>query len=68
MALIVVFVNKSELAPVSDYNYQVLVGDGTAFNSRIVEQGRVTGHVRAEGWDKLVELMLKQRGDKDGEA
>lgn len=33
MSLIVVLTNKSNLAPVSDYNYEVLVGDGTVESS-----------------------------------
>lgn len=61
MALIIVFVNKSELAPVSDYDYEVMVGDGSVGRSRTIERGRVTGHTRADGWDELVALMLTQR-------
>ena len=60
MALILVFVNKSELAPVSDYAVEVLVGDGTAAKSTRIAAGLVKGHVRANGWKALVKLYLEQ--------
>jgi hypothetical protein len=49
MALIVVFVNQSELAPVSNYKVQVLVGDGTAEHSKMLYVGKVEKHRRADG-------------------
>lgn len=64
MALIIVLVNKSNLAPVSDYSYQVLIGDGSAERSHTIEQGVVTGHTRADGWAKLAEMLLEQREGK----
>lgn len=61
MALIVVLVNKSNLAPVSDYTYQVLVGDGTNEGSRTIAAGEVKGHLREDGWEVLVTKMLESR-------
>lgn len=58
MALIVVLTNKSNLAPVSDYTYEVLVGDGTASRSTVIARGTVLGHRRQEGWQKLVQALL----------
>lgn len=58
MALIVVLTNKSNLAPVSDYNYQVLVGDGTMERSRVLAAGRITKHRRSDGWQALVKRVL----------
>jgi hypothetical protein len=60
MALIVVLENISSLAPVSDYNYQVLVGDGTSPGSRTIASGQVIGHIRDEGWQALVQRVLNQ--------
>lgn len=61
MALIIVLINKSELAPVSDYRYEVLVGDGTEKGSRTLEEGMVIGHTREEGWEVLLRKMLNER-------
>lgn len=58
MALIIALVNTSNLAPVSNYNYEVLVGDGTASRSKVIARGSVEGHIREEGWQKLVQKML----------
>lgn len=60
MALILVFVNTSNLAPISDYNVQVLVGDGTPARSHTINQGVVKGHCRADGWEKLVRTYMSQ--------
>lgn len=60
MALILVFVNKSELAPVSDYKYEVLVGDGTPSRSSVIAAGRILGHTRTDGWQVLVQKLLDQ--------
>lgn len=60
MALILVFVNKSELAAISDYNVEVLVGDGTYERSKRISVGKVVGHVRDHGWKALVQKYLDQ--------
>lgn len=58
MALILVLVNKSNLADISDYDGKVLIGDGTATGSKVIATGHVKGHVRSDGWQKLVEKFL----------
>lgn len=63
MALIVVITNKSSLAPVSDYNYEVLVGDGTPERSKTITYGKVKGHRRDDGWQKLVQTVLDQEAE-----
>ncbi len=60
MALIVVLTNKSNLAPVSDYNYEVLVGDGTMSRSKVIARGKVESHLRDDGWQRLVQRLLDQ--------
>jgi len=59
MALIVVIQNISELAPVSDYRFEVLVGDGTDANSKVITSGKVFGHTRSDGWRQLVSQVLQ---------
>jgi hypothetical protein len=54
MALIVVFTNKSKLADVSDYNVGVFIND------RQIYGGELKGHVRADGWEKLVTKFTNQ--------
>lgn len=68
MALIVVLVNVSDLATVSNYRYQVLVGDGTRERSTVIETGRVEGHTRSDGWEILVDKLLKRRIPNRGES
>lgn len=58
MALIIVFTNVSHLAPVSDYNYEVLVGDGTPERSQTIVSGKIHGHERDKGWAELVKRLL----------
>jgi hypothetical protein len=58
MALIVVFQNVSELAPISDYTVTVLVGDGTPERSQTLYSGRVEGHHRADGWQQLIQRFI----------
>ena len=58
MALIVTLVNKSNLADVSDYNYQVLVGDGTLARSKVITAGCIKKHRRSDGWSALVQRVL----------
>lgn len=60
MALILVFVNKSQLASVSDYTVEVLVGDGTPERSKTIARGNIKGHKRANGWQKLVQQFLDE--------
>ena len=63
MALIVVFVNKSSLAPMSDYDVRVLVGDGSAERSNTIYKGEILGHRRSDGWLELVsKLVEKEQG------
>ena len=49
MALIIAFRNLSDLAPVSDYEVEVLINA-----QRIYGYSYVVGHRRAEGWQALV--------------
>ena len=60
MSLIITLQNVSELAPISDYYYQVLVGDGGP-RSRVLESGMVKSHHRSNGWEALVRLWLHSR-------
>ena len=60
MALIIVLKNVSNLAPVSDYKYQVLIGDGGPM-SNIIETGKVIGHDRSKGWEELVKAFMEER-------
>lgn len=60
MALIVAFVNTSDLAPISDYRYEVLVGDGTYERSQILARGDIKQHCRADGWRALVQRVLDE--------
>ncbi len=60
MALILVFVNKSDLAPISDYKVEVLVGDGTPARSTVIAAGSVKDHERSLGWKVLVERFLSE--------
>ena len=69
MALILTFVNKSGLAPVSDYIVQVLVGDGSTERSQVIAEGTVHNHTRNDGWIALVRAWLdvveKSRAEND---
>ena len=58
MALIVTLVNKSQLADVSNYAYQVLVGDGSVDNSKVLAAGTIKKHYRVDGWAALVQRVL----------
>lgn len=57
MALIVVLRNISGLAPVSDYEYQILV------NEVEIAAGTVHNHLRAEGWKALLRKLVEQAED-----
>lgn len=65
MSLIVVATNKSALAPVSDYNYEVLIGDGTRAGSYTITCGEIKSHTRSDGWKKLIQRILDQSSDID---
>ena len=60
MSLIIVIQNISALAPISDYRYHVLVGDGSPERSTTLEAGTIKGHARADGWRKLVRMLLEK--------
>ena len=60
MALILVLVNQSNLAPVSDYKFEVLIGTGAPATSKVIACGKVAGHTRADGWKVLVQKLLDQ--------
>ncbi len=60
MALILVLTNKSNLASISDYNYEVLVGDGTPERSKTIAAGKLVGHARDKGWQALVQQLLDE--------
>lgn len=60
MALIVVIQNVSSLAPVSDYDYRVLVGDGTPERSHTIASGKILAHTRDDGWKALVQRVLDE--------
>jgi hypothetical protein len=51
--LIVKIQNITNLSPVSDYRYEVLV------NLEVIAGGEVKGHVRAEGWAELVRRVIE---------
>ena len=61
MSLILVIQNVSALAPVSDYKYEVLVGNGSP-RSRVLAKGEIKGHTRDDGWQALVQRLLDQEG------
>jgi len=60
MALILIIQNQSNLAPISDYKYDVLVGDGSPARSDVIARGVIIGHTRADGWQTLVRMLLEQ--------
>lgn len=55
MSLIIVLRNISNLASISDYEYTVLV------NEKVLERGKVAGHKRSDGWQKLVKQFATRR-------
>ena len=60
MSLIVTIRNISELASISDYEYKVLVGDGTPERSNLIASGKIKAHVRTAGWKALVQRVLDE--------
>lgn len=65
MSLIITLRNISSLAEVSDYEYKVLVGDGSPERSKVLETGTVRDHQRSEGWEALVKKFLFERTRTD---
>lgn len=63
MSLILIAHNISNLAENSDYNYEVLVGDGTPQRSRTIVKGKITGHLRSKGWKELVKRIVDESED-----
>lgn len=62
--LAITFRNISELADISDYEYQVLLGGGKRV--KIIEEGIVRNHARADGWEQLVRRLLDTREVENG--
>lgn len=60
MSLIIVLTNKSNLAPISDYEYRVMVGDGSIEKSKILAAGKVRDHARSEGFKRLLQLLMDE--------
>ncbi len=58
MSLIVILRNTTDLAEVSNYDYEVLVGDGTRERSHTITKGVIVGHKRSDGWAPLVQRVL----------
>ena len=68
MALILAFINDGKgTEESSDYDIQVMVGDGTEAGTVGIYKGRVEGHPRADGWIELVERFIKTLNDEDRE-
>ena len=65
MSLILYATNISKLAAVSDYTYEVLVGDGTRDGSTSITHGTLKGHHRADGWKELIQKILNQTADEE---
>ena len=58
--LVLTFRNISEMAPVSDYEYEVWV-TRTDGSKHVIKSGLITKHKRADGWEKLVRRVLAKR-------
>jgi hypothetical protein len=56
--LVVTFKNISDLAPVSNYDYEVWVTSKDG-GKQVLVKGRIHGHIRAEGWEKLVDKLTR---------
>ena len=62
MALILCFHNDATGNEASaNYDVEVVVGDGTRTGSRTIARGRIEGHNRKDGWERLVMEYLLQR-------
>ena len=60
MALIIVLTNQSNLAEISDYHYEVLVGNGSVVGSQVLAWGKIKDHTRTLGWRVLVQRLLDE--------
>ena len=58
--LVLTFRNTSDLAPTSNYEYEVWVTT-TEGKKHVIKSGVVLGHKRANGWQKLVKRILKEQ-------
>jgi hypothetical protein len=56
--LVVTFQNTSDLAPVSNYDYEVWVTTVEG-GKKVLVKGKIDGHIRAEGWEKLVDKLTR---------
>lgn len=54
MAFILIAVNKSNLADVSDYGVEARIND------TVIWRGPVKGHTRADGWRELLRRIADQ--------
>lgn len=54
MAFILVAVNKSNLADISDYDVEARVND------TVIWRGAVCAHTRSDGWQALVRRILDE--------
>jgi hypothetical protein len=43
---------------VGNYRYQVLI------NQTVIESGEVKGHIRRDGWQKLVDMVISESLEK----
>lgn len=59
MSLTITLRNLSNLAPVSDYHYEVYI------NTTCIESGFVRSHNRNDGWDGLMLLLGSEREIKE---
>ncbi len=59
--LVITFQNKSKLAPLSDYDYEVWV-TATNGQKKVLAAGEIKQHGRAAGWKVLVQTMLTESG------
>lgn len=61
MSLILVFHNDGTgIEEASNYDVEVLIGDGTRAGSRSLWKARVEGHDRSQPWWELVLAFLKK--------
>ncbi len=58
MALILILQNISNLASISDYDFKVLVGEGTREWSDTIVSGVIHNHTRDDGWRALVQKLI----------
>lgn len=63
MALILTFVNISQLADISDYRAMTLIGDGGPL-SNVLDERVLHNHRRSDGWQVLVSKYLTEVADE----